>query len=90
MPAYRVIVRGEVQGVGFRAYTRRVAESYGLNGWVRNAPDGTVEIFVQGEEDVVWDFLKKLSYGPPLATVEAIEIRKEAERHEERGFVIKY
>ncbi|MFN3813773.1 MAG: acylphosphatase [Aquificaceae bacterium] len=90
MPAYRVIVSGKVQGVGFRAYTKRVAESYGLDGWVKNTPGGTVEIFVQGEKDVVWSFLRELSDGPSLATVKAIEIKKEAESHEERGFFIRY
>ena len=59
MVAYRVYVSGIVQGVGYRAFTKRLAHSYGLTGWVKNLPDGRVEAFVQGDEDVVWAFLKE-------------------------------
>ncbi|MGC8852973.1 MAG: acylphosphatase [Hydrogenobacter sp.] len=90
MVAYRVYVSGIVQGVGFRAYTKNLAESYGLDGWVRNMPDGRVEIFVQGDKDLVWDFLKRVSDGPPLSKVELIQIQKEVVRDEERGFSIRY
>lgn len=90
MVAYRVFLSGIVQGVGFRAYTKTLAESYGLDGWVRNMPDGRVEVFVQGNKDTVWDFLKKLSEGPPLSKVELMEIRKEVIRDEERGFSVRY
>lgn len=90
MVAYRVYISGIVQGVGFRAYTKNLAESYGLDGWVRNMPDGRVEIFVQGDKDVVWDFLKRLSDGPPLSKVELIQTQKEVVKDEERGFSIRY
>lgn len=90
MLALRVYIKGMVQGVGFRAYTKRLASSYGLSGWVRNLPDGGVEVFVQGDRDVVWDFLKRLMEGPPIARVEGMEIRKEVSKDEERDFVIKY
>ncbi|SNZ12228.1 acylphosphatase [Hydrogenobacter hydrogenophilus] len=90
MVAYRVYVSGIVQGVGFRAYTKNLAESYGLDGWVRNMPDGRVEIFVQGDKDLVWDFLKRVSDGPPLSKVELIQIQKEVVKDEERGFSIRY
>ncbi|ADO45615.1 MAG: acylphosphatase [Hydrogenobacter thermophilus] len=90
MVAYRVFLSGIVQGVGFRAYTKTLAESYGLDGWVRNMPDGRVEVFVQGDKDTVWDFFKKLSEGPPLSKVELMEIRKEVIRDEERGFSVRY
>ncbi|MFN3599677.1 MAG: acylphosphatase, partial [Aquificaceae bacterium] len=60
MVALRVYVSGVVQGVGFRAFTKRVADSYGLSGWVRNLSNGRVEIFVQGDEEVIWAFLKEV------------------------------
>lgn len=46
--ARRVIVTGDVQGVGFRAWTQEVAREFGLSGWVRNCPDGTVEAHLEG------------------------------------------
>lgn len=90
MIALRLYIRGVVQGVGFRSFTKKLAESYGLVGWVRNLRDGRVEVFVQGDGDVVWDFIKRLWEGPPLARVEGMEIIKEVPSDEERDFVIKY
>ncbi|MCX8060666.1 MAG: acylphosphatase, partial [Aquificaceae bacterium] len=65
MIALRVFVGGVVQGVGYRAFAKRTAESYGLSGWVRNLPDGRVELFVQGSKEVVWSFLGELFEGTP-------------------------
>ncbi len=90
MIALRVFVDGIVQGVGYRAFTKRLAQSYGLSGWVRNLPDGRVEVFVQGDRDLVFDFLKELWKGPPAGRVDRMEVLKEVVRDEERDFVIKY
>jgi acylphosphatase len=90
MVAYRVYVSGIVQGVGYRAFTKRLAHSYGLTGWVKNLPDGRVEAFVQGDEEVVWAFLKELLKGPPAGRVDRMEILKEVPKDEERDFTIKY
>ena len=51
---------GEVQGVGFRGYTRRLAESYGVSGYVRNMPDGSVELVAEGDENTVVAFREEL------------------------------
>ncbi len=88
--AYRVLLSGRVQGVGFRSWTKSLGESYGLDGWVRNLPDGRVEVFVEGEEEVVSRFVWKLWEGPRSARVDRMEILKEVPTHEERGFYIKY
>jgi acylphosphatase len=48
MKAVRLMVHGIVQGVWFRAGTREAARSHGVSGWVRNSPDGCVEVFAQG------------------------------------------
>jgi len=88
--AYRIFLSGWVQGVGFRSWTKRLGESYGLEGWVRNLPDGRVEVFVQGHEDVVQSFVWKLWEGPRGARVDKMEIIKEVASHEEKGFYIKY
>ncbi len=67
--AWHVTVTGRVQGVGFRFSTFRQAKLTGVNGWVRNAFDGSVEVFVQGENLPVARFLQWLSQGPPLSHV---------------------
>ena len=90
LSAYRIFLYGRVQGVGFRSWTRRLGESYGLEGWVRNLPDGRVEVFVQGDDRVVMDFVWKLWEGPKGARVEKVEILKEEVSHEEKGFYIRY
>ena len=57
---------------------------------MRNLPDGKVEVFVQGDDRVVMDFVWKLWEGPKGAKVEKMEIVKEEVRHEEKGFYIRY
>ncbi|MCC7105476.1 MAG: acylphosphatase [Chloroflexi bacterium] len=73
----RVRIRGRVQGVYFRADLRRLAEEYGLVGWVRNRFDGTVEAVVQGEEKLVDRLLTWCQTGPPGAGVSAVEVEPE-------------
>ncbi len=88
---FRIFVSGLVQGVGFRAYTQRVAESLGISGWVRNLPDGRVEVLAEGDEEVLCHFVKELWKGPRLSRVERLEIIKEEEEDEPLfGFSIKY
>lgn len=69
--AYRV--RGKVQGVGFRWWTRSRARGLGLAGTVRNCPDGSVEVRVCGPEPIVAAFREQLAHGPPGSRVEAVE-----------------
>jgi len=63
-----------VQGVGFRWYTQRHARFLGLGGFVKNLPDGTVLIEVEGSEDLVDAFIEKVKIGPSHAVVEEIVI----------------
>ncbi|HID40819.1 MAG TPA: acylphosphatase [Aquifex aeolicus] len=86
----RIFVEGLVQGVGFRAYTKRIADSYGLNGWVRNLPDGRVEILVEGDDELIGYFIKDILKGPPAARVDKAEIIKEYSDEPVYGFDIKY
>jgi acylphosphatase len=69
--AYRV--RGKVQGVGFRWWTRSRARGLGLAGTVRNCADGSVEVRVRGGEEVVDAFREQLAHGPPGSRVEVVE-----------------
>lgn len=69
----RYVVHGRVQGVFFRAGTRETARRLGLSGWVRNCPDGTVELVACGEETRLVQLADWLQRGPPSAQVESVE-----------------
>lgn len=69
-----IIVRGRVQGVGFRFAAQRAARSIGVSGIVRNLPNGDVEIVVQGEQDRIDRMIDWARHGPPMARVEKIEV----------------
>ena len=70
-------ISGRVQGVSFRFYTVRVADKLGLTGWVRNLPDGRVEVMTEGEEKDIKKFLELLKKGPILSKVDEVKIEKE-------------
>lgn len=72
MTAIYVEVRGRVQGVGFRYTTQRTAHRLGVVGWVRNLPDGSVGVWVQGESGAVQRLQAFLQLGPRGAVVESI------------------
>ena len=69
----RWIVRGRVQGVGFRWSVRRRAEALGLTGFARNLADGAVEVVARGDAHVLDELERYLATGPRLASVEAVE-----------------
>jgi acylphosphatase len=67
------LIRGRVQGVGYRAWTADEARRRGLEGWVRNRRDGSVEAVLSGAEDVVADMLAACRRGPPPARVDGVD-----------------
>jgi len=71
--AKRLIVRGLVQGVGYRAWMLRQAEKLGVDGWVRNRADGSIEALVSGDTAAVEELLRLCRRGPRLAEVLSIE-----------------
>ena len=71
--AKRWIVRGNVQGVGFRFFVQHKATSLGLTGWARNASDGTVEVYAVGPEPRLSDLAAVLHVGPRMADVRSVE-----------------
>jgi acylphosphatase len=71
--ARRFVVRGRVQGVGFRYFTIRAARSLGVTGTVRNLADGTVEAIAEGRPDAISDFRAELERGPSHSHVTAVE-----------------
>jgi acylphosphatase len=76
--ALRAVLRGRVQGVGFRWFAERNAQSLGIHGWVRNRPDGTVETLAEGEEKAVGEYLARLSRGPSGSRVDEVVVEEAA------------
>ena len=70
----RVVVSGRVQGVWFRGWTIETARGLGLDGWVRNRRDGTVEAVFAGAAGAVDDMVRACRDGPPFARVAAVEV----------------
>lgn len=68
------LVRGRVQGVGFRWFVEREAHMLGIAGWVRNNHDGSVEILAQGTRDQLSGLHSRLREGPRAARVDAVEV----------------
>jgi acylphosphatase len=67
------IVRGQVQGVNFRSSTVAQARRLGLSGWVRNRPDGSVEVLAEGPRSGLDQLLSFLQHGPPGAMVSEVQ-----------------
>ncbi len=83
-------ISGIVQGVFYRAFTREVANSLGLKGWVRNLYDGRVEIVFEGERSLIEAAINKCRIGPPGAQVKDIEIKWENYLEGFQDFRIRY
>lgn len=69
-----VVVSGHVQGVGFRAFSARIASNLNLVGGVRNLDDGRVELEIEGRKTVIETFMQKLKIGPPAGRVTQIDM----------------
>jgi acylphosphatase len=82
------VVRGDVQGVGFRWFVQRVAVANGVQGWVANRPDGSVECLAEGPRQDLQRLLEALRRGPGGAQVEMVDASWEKPRGEFRGFAI--
>ena len=72
--ALHVRVSGRVQGVFFRAWTQQKAAGLGVRGWVRNAPDGSVEAHLEGDKSEIQQLIDLLHQGPPSAQVSKVEV----------------
>jgi acylphosphatase len=81
----RLIIRGRVQGVGFRWWVRQTAERLGLEGWVRNRRDGAVELVASGPAEAVERLAEACWQGPPGAAILSVD-RSAAEAEPLAGF----
>jgi acylphosphatase len=70
----KIIACGHVQGVSFRWFTLRLAQSLGLVGRVYNADDGNVEVVAEGRKDRLLEFIKRMKVGPPAARVSDVDV----------------
>ena len=88
--AYSLRVYGRVQRVGFRRYVLDLAQDLNLSGYVKNLSDGSVEIFVQGEEEKLSKFLESIKQPPPPAKIREIKEEETSEKTEIKEFRIVY
>lgn len=84
------IIEGRVQGVGFRAFAIRNANEMGINGWVRNLREGSVEVFAEGRRTDLDKFLSVLRRGPGSAYVTNVKPDWRSATGEFDGFNVKY
>ena len=81
-------VRGRVQGVGFRWFVEREAQTLGVAGWVRNRSDGTVEVLAQGTREQLFSLRSKLQQGPRASRVDDLEEVESEVQHNMKSFRI--
>jgi acylphosphatase len=70
-----ITVQGVVQGVGYRFFVLNQAGLYDIRGYVRNMPDGTVEVVAEGEKGIIRDFIDRLRIGPVSAHVTGVKVK---------------
>lgn len=90
MKRVHLIISGDVQGVGFRAWVLRQAQDFQLTGWVKNREDGSVEVIGEGLKYDLEEFIKRCHDGPDLSWVERIDIQWQEATGEFVHFAIVY
>lgn len=85
-----IIVKGKVQGVGFRYFTQMKAGQYGITGWVKNLPNGDVEIVASGERENIEKFIKTLKEGAPFSKVTDVIVNEWEKTEPLQSFTIRY
>jgi acylphosphatase len=91
MKSFRAILKGYVQGVGFRYYAMRMAQRFGnIKGFIRNLPDGSVEVVAEGPDEALESFLDSIKQGPSAAIIEQVEVEWLPYTGQYRDFTVKY
>ena len=88
--AVKIIVKGRVQGVGYRWFALNNAEKFGIKGFVKNLYNGNVEVFAEGEDADLLKFIEKLKEGPPFSNVADIETDYKDFEGRFKEFKVKY
>jgi acylphosphatase len=86
--ARRYLIRGRVQGVGFRVFTEATARREALHGWVRNTRRGEVEIRVEGDAEALERFERAIRQGPPRARVDNVDVTDVGADGRDTGFAV--
>jgi len=87
---YRLLITGDVVGIGYRSWMKREAQNLGVVGWVKNREDKTVEAVVQGEEKETQEMLEKAKKGPEVAWVESVSVTEQPVDKDLMGFEVIY
>ena len=90
MKRIHLIAYGNVQGVFYRSNARKKASELGLKGFVRNLPDGAVEVVAEGAENNINELIKFCKNNPGYSNVDKVEIKKEKPTNEFDGFEVRY
>ncbi len=90
MHRIHIWVSGVVQGVGFRYFTVKKARELGVTGWVRNTPDGKVEVAAEGEKWQLEELAESLKVGPSSSNVSGIDVQKEQYQNEFNRFEVRF
>lgn len=90
MKAFHAVVKGEVQGVGFRMSAVIRAERLGLTGWVRNTPEGDLEVWAEGDPQALEQFCDWLKVGPSAARVDEVLKTEEEPRGVYKRFSVAF
>ncbi|MBI4066545.1 acylphosphatase [Candidatus Gottesmanbacteria bacterium] len=90
MKHLHLIISGDVQGVGFRAWVVDQAQDLGCVGWVKNRDDGAVEVAAEGEHANLEELIKRCNHGPEVAWVKKVDVMWEESTGEFVGFEVVY
>ena len=77
MKSLNIKISGKVQGVSFRSHAKKYAEIFQVNGYVKNMPDGSVEIAAEGEDKKLTDFVDAMKQGPQFAKIDNVQITEQ-------------
>lgn len=88
--AVEILVEGQVQGVGYRAFAQRRARDRGLTGYALNLHDGRVKIRVEGNRQTIDDYVRDLETGPPLAHLERVTVTPLPYTGQYRDFSVRF
>ena len=90
MVRVHLIISGFVQGVGFRYFVKQKADELALTGWVRNTPEGNVEVVLEGDQKKLEEVIAVCREGPPPASVKNVSVEESEATGEFRSFEIAY